>query len=98
LEAWGSTFAVLIVREDVKNITRQQIEVFYEFSRSEVTRAARMTRKHSQALKGLMRRRYLLGDMFDKFFTEFRLQKLDEGDLSWADAVNPQLGVLDLFA
>ena len=34
--------------------------------------------------------RYLLGDMFDKFFTKFRLQKLIEGDLSWNDAVNPQ--------
>ena len=46
--------------------------------------------KRRWASKELRVGRYLLGDMFDKFFTKFRLQKLIKGDLSWTDAVNPQ--------
>ena len=46
--------------------------------------------KRRWASKELRVGRYLLGDMFDKFFTKFRLQRLIKGDLSWTDAVNPQ--------
>jgi hypothetical protein len=90
LNVWGRVSSVLLVREDREGITSQQIEAFYEFCRSEVAPPAYKASKMAQATKELMLRKYLRGDMFDKFFTKFKEHKLRAGDLSWTDAGNPQ--------
>jgi hypothetical protein len=90
LNVWGRISSVLLVREDRKDITSQRIEAFYEFCRSEVAPPACKASKMAQATKELILRKYLRGDMFHKFFTKFKEQKLRAGDLSWTDASNPQ--------
>jgi hypothetical protein len=90
LKAWGAAPSVLVVREDCKDITSKQIEAFHEFCKSEVAGQAYEARKKDQESRELMIRRYLLGNMFDKFFTKFKEQKLRAGDASWTGAVNPQ--------
>jgi hypothetical protein len=90
LKAWGAAPSVLVVRENCKDFTSKQIEAFHEFCKSEVAGQAYEARRKDQESRELVIRRYLHGDLFDKFFIKFKEKKIKEGDLSWTDAVNPQ--------
>ncbi|KAK0111867.1 hypothetical protein ONS96_001135 [Cadophora gregata f. sp. sojae] len=90
---------VLVVREDMKDITPQQIEAIASFFRQEVApkmrkagneRLSKLSAKSAQ-IEGKKKLTDLVSRAkFEEFFDKFKAKKIKSGDTSWEQATVPE--------